>query len=77
MSTHQNPRSPTPSLADGLQALVRLYPWSVLWVLFAMGMALILQGSLIATGAVFFMILAITYHSIRKLHSTTRKGDKL
>jgi len=72
MSTHR----PGPNPVDGLQLIVKLYPWSVLWVLFAIGLVLILDGSIITTGLVFLLILAITYHSIRSLHHTTRQGDQ-
>lgn len=53
-----------PSLSAGLQTLVRLYPWSALWVLFAIGLAMVVSGSVLAVSIVFILIFAVIAHSV-------------
>jgi len=51
-------------VAHGLQAVVGLYPWSVLWILLALMAVLVVEGSWTALGAVSLLVLIVTLHSI-------------
>lgn len=48
----------------GIQAVVRLYPWSALWVLLAAMVVLVVEGSWTSLALVAFLILVVTFHAI-------------
>ena len=68
--THHNPAH---AVAHGLQAVVGLYPWSVLWILLALMAVLVVEGSWTALGAVSLLVLIVTLHSIHFDRAENRK----
>jgi len=60
-------------VAHGLQAVVGLYPWSVLWVLLAVMAVLVVEGSWTALGVVSLLVLTVTLHSIHFDRAENRK----
>ena len=64
MSSH----SFTQGAERGIQLVVRLYPWSVLWVLAAIAMVLIVQGSWMTIALFVGLILIVTAHSLHRDH---------
>jgi chromate transport protein ChrA len=61
----------------GVQTVIRLYPWSVLWVLFAIALILVAQGAWQALIVIAAMVLVIAWHSVhrdRQDHPQPRGG---
>jgi anaerobic C4-dicarboxylate transporter len=52
----------------GVQTVIRLYPWSVLWVLFAIASILVAQGAWQSLIVIVSMVLVIAWHSIHRDH---------
>lgn len=67
------------STTRGLQLTVRLYPWSALWIMFAIALILIAQGAWQALVAISGLILVVVWHTIHRDHEEhpkTRRGSK-
>lgn len=67
MSTHHH--NVAAAIPRGVQLVVRLYPWSVLWILFAVAMILIVRGSWTVLSLVCGLVVVVTWHSIHADHA--------
>lgn len=69
-------RHPASALVAGFQLIVRLYPWSVLWILFAVGLALLVTATWLPCLVVLTMILAVIGQWLYRERDDYRRGHR-
>ncbi len=52
------------------------YPWSVLWILFAVGVGMLAGGLVIPTLIVFFLVVVVATHSLRMAREAKTESRK-
>lgn len=56
------------SVTAGVRLVVRLYPWSILWVLLAAGLILLVEGSWASTILLSVLITVVVGQTVRTDH---------
>lgn len=69
-------RHPASALVAGFQLIVRLYPWSVLWILLAMALTLLVTANWLPCLLVLILVCAVVLQWAHRQHEGYRRGHR-